>query len=127
MVSQTWPLVPGRPSIRILGRNIKNAIKIVNRQIKIATWNTRSMFEAGSSTIKWGKLRTNHKTLYYFGNNHSDLRNRVGVILSDEIDKAIINFVPHLHRCILIQLACSPFDDNIIQIYTPTADKSNKN
>lgn len=80
----------------------------------------------GLIEIRWvdsGKLYTNHKVLYYSGNNDSDHSNGVRALLSDEIYKTVVNFLLLSDRC-LIQLTRSPFNINIIQRYASTADKS---
>lgn len=127
---------------RIPGRN---SLKILSTDFKIATWNVRSLFEAGKlanachemrrlgiqilglSEVRWpgsGKVKTMNRTLYYSGNDHPDHRNGVGVILEDKYNDAVTNFVPFSDRCLLIQLSGKPININIIQTYAPTADKS---
>lgn len=113
--------------------------------IRIATWNVNSMFEAGKihntmqemdrlgicilgvSEMRWpdsGKMKIGSKTVYYSGNDHKTHWNGVGLILTQNIEKSVINFVPHSDRMLLVQLKGSPIVVNLIQVYAPTADKS---
>lgn len=135
----------GQGVLRIPGRKTKNSIKFINKQVKIATWNTRSLFESGKlsnacqemdrlklnilgiSEVRWpnsGKTHIKDKTFYYSGNSDKDHYNGVGVLLNNDLNAAVVNFVPFSDRCLLLQLSGTPFNVNIIQIYAPTADKS---
>lgn len=66
---------------------------------------------------------TNNKVFYYSENNYRDHWYRIGIILNTDIGNAVSNFVPLSDWCRLIQLAGSPVNINLIQIYAPTADK----
>ena len=45
------------------------------------------------------------------------------ILLNQNIDKAVVNFIPHSNRIILLQLNQNKPKINIIQVYASTADK----
>lgn len=140
---------PGQP---LNGQGVLriSRLSIVNSELKLATWNVRSLFAAGKldntekemkrmhidilgiSELRWkgtGILNRQHTTLYYSGSDMNDAHHRsgVGILLKNEFTKYVTNFAPISDRLLLIQLNSSPFKTNIIQIYAPTADKKYDN
>ena len=130
------------------GGNSQNckASPVVNmrKPCKVATWNVRSLYQAGKihnaakemerlnidilgiSDVQWpdsGKMKINNKTIYYSGSQDGSHSYGVGIILNQNIDKAVVNFIPHSNRIILLQLNQNKPKINIIQVYAPTADK----
>ncbi|VEN57771.1 unnamed protein product [Callosobruchus maculatus] len=114
-------------------------------RIRIGTWNVRSLYMAGKldnaikemkrlkvdilgvSEVRWpnsGRIQSNSYTVYYSGNDLQQHSNGVAVILSQSIDKSVVTFVPHSDRAMLIKLKSHPVDINLIQVYAPTADKT---
>lgn len=52
-------------------------------------------------------------------------RNSVGIIVTNQIAKSVIGFIPKSDRSIMIKTGAKPHNINIIEIYDPTSDKSN--
>ncbi|XP_045471791.1 craniofacial development protein 2-like [Harmonia axyridis] len=120
-------------------------VKTLQQEFKVATWNVRTLFEAGEvakacramdrlniqilglSEVRWpgsGTTQTMNKKLYYSGNSdNSKHSNGVGIIIGEELSQAVSNFPPVSDRNLLIQLSGKPMNINIIQTYAPTADK----
>lgn len=120
----------------------QRVLRISRLAVRIATWNVRSMYEAGKlanaiqemnrmnidimgvSEVRWPRRRQcswNDCTLYYFGND--DRNHGQGVIVNRATNRAVKNFVRYSDRVCLLQLQTSPANINIIQVYAPTADK----
>lgn len=110
---------------------------------KIATWNVRSLYEAGKlrnlteemerlkvdilgiSEMRWtgkGECNTHNGKMYYSG-NENEHQYGVAILVKKEIQKSVINFVPLTDRVMMIQIAAHPININIIQVYAPTAEK----
>ncbi|XP_060519748.1 craniofacial development protein 2-like [Cylas formicarius] len=114
---------------------------------RIATWNARSMFEAGKvhnaikemrrlnieilgiSEMRWprsGQVQIEGHQVLYAGNDDRNHYNGVGIIVNEEVKGAIKAFAPISDRVILLQLNAHPFNVNIIQTYAPTCDHSDE-
>lgn len=137
-------LLNGEAVRRISPRKQSNTLKIHRKNLKIATWNVRSMFQAGRlenvttemqrmqidilgvSEVRWlqsGKCDTENGTLYYAGRNDNLHRDGVGIILSKELNKHLVSALHFSERLILLQLQTALGKMNIIQVYAPTLDK----
>lgn len=109
--------------------------------IKIGTWNVRSMFQPGKihntiqemkrlnisilgiSEMRWpqsGKCTIDGYTIFYAGEDGPHHRNGVGVIVSEDVAKTVLNFTPISDRIAILQIQGDPIDMNIIQVYAPT-------
>lgn len=93
--------------------NQENMFSIHKNSIRIATWNVRSLFQAGKlnnveqemsrlklnilglSEIRWpnsGKCITENGVIYYSGNTETQHYNGVGIMLDKAASKAVINY-----------------------------------
>lgn len=136
---------PGQP---LDGQGVRriSRLKIARSKLRIGTWNVRSLYAAGKfenlvqeinrmklqitgvSELRWpgsGACKHENGTLYYSGGDEGEPghRNGVGIFVTAELAKYVINFVPINDRIILLQLGASPFNINVLQIYAPTAEK----
>lgn len=129
------------------GRRIsdKNVLKTRGVVLKIATWNVRSLYQAGKydnlclemndlkidilgvSETRWtgdGKISENGKVMVYSGGNaHQD---GVGILMKENVAKAMLGYWPVSNRVIMIKLRSKPFDMNIIQVYAPTTEHTDE-
>lgn len=120
-------------------------LSIHKNEIRVATWNVRSLFQAGKlnnvtqemkrlninilglSEVRWpgsGSCAAEGGTFYYSGNDDRDHYNGVGIILDKLTSMSVINFVPYSDRIMMIQLQTKIGRMNLIQVYAPTADKN---
>lgn len=126
----------GTGVLRIPGRK--------TQQTKIATWNVRTMSEAGKlrniqlemtrlnidilgvSEARWpgsGTNRGDNFTTYYSGTSDNIHKNGVAIIIKSSLNNNVQSFIPLSDRIILIKLRNYPRPINIIQVYAPTADR----
>lgn len=117
------------------------------KEIRVGTWNVRSLFEAGKidnlelemernrvdilgiSEMRWPGSGTcvREKTVtYYSGSSASSHYNGVGVMIKKELMSAVTNFVPLTDRVMLLQLKAKPLNINFLQVYFPTSDASDE-
>ncbi|XP_072392530.1 uncharacterized protein [Diabrotica undecimpunctata] len=96
----------------------KTKIMVVDKFHTIQLTNILQEYQLVNSFIYIGSRITND------GNNDPKHFNGVGVIINDELSNAVSNFIPLSDRAMLLQIRSSPFNVNIIQVYAPTADKS---
>ncbi|GFO00875.1 craniofacial development protein 2-like [Plakobranchus ocellatus] len=78
----------------------------------------------GLSEMRWkgaGCITSDGYKILYSGGEHH--HREVGVILDPETSKAIKGFWTVSNRTIIVQLQGKTFDNGLIQIYAPTADK----
>lgn len=81
----------------------------------------------GISEMRWpgsGEYQIDEYTIYYSGNEDAHHWNDVGVIIKKEFKLAVITYIPHSDRVMMLKLRGHPFDLNIIQVYAPTSEKS---
>ena len=69
--------------------------------------------------LKW----SNHCTLIVSKCKHKHERG-VGILLDEQRSKCLIGYWTISDRIMLVKLKSKPFDISIIQVYAPTADKS---
>lgn len=126
---------------RIPGR--KNRDK--NRDIRIGTWNVRSLSPGkvhnvckemsrlkidvlGLSDVRWkGQGHKNiddDHILYYSGSDESSNLHGVGVVINIKRLKTAAQFVPQSRRTMMLQLQAKPRNINLIQAYAPIKDSS---
>lgn len=133
---------PGAETMRLVHKDKEKIMKV-------ATWNVRTLYQAGKlgnavkemkrlkidvlgmSEIRWpgsGVVRADGAVMYYSGSAEQDPNHRhgVAVAIDESINKYVNNFVPYSERCAVLQLNGHPFNINIIQVYAPTADKSDE-
>lgn len=80
----------------------------------------------GISETSWLGLELtpiHNKEIYFSGNNNPDHKNRVGIILNSDIGNTVPIFVALSDECMLVQLTARPVNVNLIQVYTPTAER----
>ena len=124
--------------------NGQRVLRISGSVMKIATWNVRSMSTGklqnvdkemqrlnidilGISELRWsgsGLINTDHGVIYYSGNLDNRHPNGVGIMINNNLKSCVKNFIPISDRILLLQLKASRQNVNIIQVYAPTADKS---
>ncbi|XP_055384420.1 uncharacterized protein LOC129614059 [Condylostylus longicornis] len=136
-----WPSVSGATRVlRIPGGKTKN-------KLNIGTWNVQSLYEAGKldntilemtrlninilgiSEMRWpdaGELKKDDATVFYSGNQNRKHSNGVGMIIKGHAAKCVSTFIPHSDRTMLVKLSAKPVNINLIQVYAPTADKSDE-
>jgi len=128
----------GSPGGTVLNNFVKR-----NTEMKIATWNVRSMYEMvetervvremerlridilGVSEMRWkgnGKFGMPAHTIYYAGNNEPIHYKGVGFIVARKVNDAVRNFVPQSDRVALLQLSGKGVNINIVQVYAPTSN-----
>lgn len=133
------------PSSTIKNDRSDQRIKVYNSRIRVATWNVRSLYAAGKlanveldmrrlkidilgmSEVRWpgsGKQTTNSGVIYYSGGTDAFHRYGTAILVSKDIDKSVIEFIPFNDRVTLLKLQTTHRNLNIIQIYAPTNDKS---
>ncbi|XP_030760715.1 craniofacial development protein 2-like [Sitophilus oryzae] len=83
----------------------------------------------GVSEVHWpgtGMIKSKGKVFYYSGNGSIDQNHQrgVGILMDENLQKSVKNFIPLSERVILIQLLGRPININIIQVYAPTAEKA---
>lgn len=121
--------------------NREDKTKLEN--IRIGTWNVRSMFQPGKmhnvlqemqrlkvnilgvSEARWpdsGYVSAEKATIYYSGSNDNQHKNGVAVIVSEEVQRTVENFVPISDRVMILQIKTNHTKMNLIQVYAPTAD-----
>ena len=109
--------------------------------LKIATWNVRTLFQAGKfdnvcqemdrmrldvlgiSETRWtdnGKIVDNEKVMVYAGGEEH--RYGVGIMMKKSIANCMLGYWPVSERIIMLKLQAKPFNINIIQVYAPTQD-----
>ncbi|XP_057667206.1 craniofacial development protein 2-like [Diorhabda carinulata] len=115
--------------------------------LKIGTWNTQSLFEAGklaNLVQEMSRLRIDilgvaetwwpdsgicpveNGVFYYSRNQDRNHRKGVGIIISKNLIKYVVDFVPYPDRTALIKFRAKPVDLNIIQLYASTADSNDQ-
>ncbi|XP_073824763.1 FERM domain containing isoform X3 [Musca autumnalis] len=135
-----------RPSISGNSRVLRIPGGKTKKTLNIGTWNIRSLYEAGklNNTIAemdrlnvdilgvcetwWpntGDFVSQNAKIYFSGNSKRNHRNGVGIIVKEHIAKSVIGFIPKSDRTMIIKISAKPVNINIIQVYAPTADKSN--
>lgn len=129
---------PGGTVLNVLGLKAN-----LRKPLKIGTWNTRSLFEAGKlanlaqemnrlgldilgvAETWWpgsGKCGIENGTFFYSGNEDQNHRKGVGFVITKNLVKYVTDFVPYSDRTALIKFQAKPNNLNIIQVYAPTAD-----
>lgn len=82
----------------------------------------------GLSDVRWrqnGEHRIdNNHVMYYSGSEESS--NMYGVAVIIKTPGVTVTFVPKSNRAMMIQIQCKPRNLNILQLYAPTAERSNK-
>lgn len=129
---------PGRTVLNVSYRKAN-----LRKPLRIGTWNVRSLFDAGKlanltqemNRLKldilgvaetwWpdaGECEVQNGVFFYSGNSDPKHRKGVGIVITKELLKSVITFVPYSDRTALLKLKARPNDLNIIQVYAPTAD-----
>ena len=133
------------------GSGIRRVPKVVNKrnpsasEIKIGTWNVRTMLRNGKlenvqqemmknginilglSEVRWkevGDFMSNNIRVIYAGGNES--QRGVAVLLDNETAKRVTTVVQHSDRLILVKIQAEPVDIVIIQVYMPTSTHSDE-
>lgn len=106
--------------------------------LKIASWKQRFEINRKNETqhswnkwyiverIRYFLTRGGEHKLYHSSNN--ELRNRYGIfiIVDEEVDKPVIGSVPISERVLMLNIACNEGTINLIQVYAPTVDRSDR-
>lgn len=114
------------------------------KTLSVATWNVKTLCQAGKlanaesemyrmkwdilgmSEVRWkgeGVIDTsNGNKLFYSGGDLT--QHGVAILVAEENKNMVKSFLPISERIMLIKLNGQPVDINLIQIYAPTADKS---
>jgi len=125
--------------------NGQRLLRISGSAIKIATWNVKTLYQAGKvhnliqemkrleigimgvSEMRWpdsGQCDIEDHQVLYSGTSTGAHQHGVGIILKKSLAKYVTNFVPVSERIMLVQMSCTPIPLNIIQVYAPTADST---
>lgn len=134
-------LSPGHP---FSGERVRR-IPRWSTEKRIGTWNVRSLYEAGKATnltremealkvdilgcseVRWPNTGTTvieGHTVYYSGDNTTQNRNGVAIIVANNIVKSVRSFIPVSDRIVLLQISGKPVDLNIMQVYAPTSQST---
>lgn len=113
---------------------------------RVATWNARSLLEAGKvhnvvqemkrlqidilgvSEHRWpdsGRCNWEDAKMYYSGPNKQG-KNGVAIIVRNSFKGVVENVVAYSERVMLVQFTGLTQKLNIVQVYAPTADKSDE-
>lgn len=122
-----------------------NTIKVFNKKTKIATWDIRSLFKTGKlanvehemSHLKievlsftWPNSRklkkTDHEMIYFLGSNDSHHRYKVAIHMAENLAHSVADFVLINDHVMLLRTCTSWKMMNVIQVYTPTSQKLDK-
>ena len=79
----------------------------------------------GMCEVRWtgaGLITSDEYTVIYSGGNKHE--RGVGILLDEQRSKCLIGYWTISDRILLVKLKGKPFDISIIQVYAPTADKS---
>lgn len=130
--------------VRRISPSVNSRMKLMNKEIRLATWNVRSLFQAGKmhnaelerkrlklailglSEVRWpgtGTCDSGGSTMYYSGGTEVTHRNGVAIMVDKKIVNSVKCFVPISDRVMLLKMESNYRDVNLIQIYAPTADK----
>jgi len=118
----------------------RNAKDFRSKFSKIATWNVRTLFQAGKldnvllemnrmrigclglCEIRWTKagdfIKDNKRVLFSGGEQH---HRGVALVLDRNFASSVLSFWPYSDRLMLVKLKSSPFNVNVIVAYAPTA------
>ena len=72
----------------------------------------------------WKIVKDDYAMIYSCG---EDYKNRVGIILRNEVAKSMIGYWPISYRVVMVKLQAKPFNINRIQVYAPTQDYDDEN
>lgn len=140
---------PGHPlsgkRVRRIPPSMKTKrIQIYRKETRIATWNIRSLCMTGKlaniqakmhrlgikilglSEVRWpgtGRHRTENGILYYSGGDDPKHQYGVAILISSELEKSVIDFIPLGDRVMLLRLLTTHRVMNVILAYAPTGDK----
>ncbi|XP_030765278.1 craniofacial development protein 2-like [Sitophilus oryzae] len=81
----------------------------------------------GMSEVRWpgsGKQATNNGVIYYSGGTDTFHQYGTAILVSKDIDRSVMEFIPFNDRVMLLKLQTTHRTLNIIQVYAPTNDKS---
>ena len=130
-----------RQPVTVAPRNKASYAKNIRKVSRIATWNVRTLFQAGKldnvliemdrmhinclglCEVRWpnaGEFRKEEKQIFYSGGEQH--HRGVGLILDKHFSKSVLSFWPKNDRMLLVKLKASPFIVNILVIYAPTAE-----
>ena len=133
-------VVPARQQVTV---NKKIGMKIQQKKLKIATWNVRTMYQAGKlanveqemermkidvlgvSEVRWrevGRIRREKTTFIYSGGEEH--RNGVGILLTNEVAKSVMGYWAISDRVLMVKISGHPFNIVYIQAYAPTSDST---
>jgi endonuclease/exonuclease/phosphatase family metal-dependent hydrolase len=128
-------------SSNLSGRHMHDdvSLKVRDTLLSIATWNVRTLYEAGKldnairemekyhidilgiAEVRWteaGKVEKDNHTLIYSGGGQH--QHGVGIIMTKKVSQSLFGFWPISDRVILMKLRGKPFDIAVIQVYAPT-------
>ena len=111
--------------------------------LKIGTWNVKTLHKIGKlenaliemknnkldmlgiAEMRWtesGSIKKDdHLVMYSGGEQHHE---GVGIIIHKKYASAVMGFLPISKRVIVVKLQGKPFNLTVIQVYAPTADKT---
>ena len=123
------------------GTGNKSSSKKLKTNIRIGTWNTRTLrpetIQAISTTITeynidilgigehrmsgQGHFRTECGELMIFSGGKTSGQNGVGFILSKQMERALLGYNPTSDRIMTIRIQAQPVNYTFIQVYAPTS------
>lgn len=62
--------------------------------------------------------------IYYAGEDSTENRNRVGIIVTSEVNETLLGFMSVSDRVAMIKSKARPCNKNVIQVYVPNARSS---
>lgn len=69
-----------------------------------------------------GECNVDNRAFFYSGNKDPKHRKCVDIVITKELWKSVVDFVPYSDRTALLRLRARPSDLNKIQVYAPTAE-----
>ena len=105
--------------------NVKTLHKIGKLENALIEMKNNKLDMLGIAEMRWtesGSIKKDdHLVMYSGGEQHHE---GVGIIIHKKYASAVMGFLPISKRVIVVKLQGKPFNLTVIQVYAPTADKT---
>ena len=81
----------------------------------------------GCSEVRWpnsGRTVIDNYVFYYSGDNTTQNRNGVAIVINKDTERSVKGFIPITERIALLKLNATPCNINIITAYAPTSEST---